>query len=861
MKFSAKASFTHLFVFGFFIVAALAYFHPVLQGKAIYQSDIALYKGMAQERNTYKETTGVESYWTNSAFGGMPTYQLGANYPHDYVKKLDRLIRFLPRPADYLFLYFIGFYILMLCMKVDYRLAVLGALAFGFSTYLIIILGVGHNAKAHALGYIPMVLGGIVLVFRKKYILGFLLTTVAMALEISANHYQMTYYFMLLVLLLGLVHFVYTIKNKELKHFFSSVGILVGAVLLAISTNATSLMATKEYADWSTRGKSELTINPDGTEKEAVNGLDKDYITYYSYGVLESLDLFIPRLFGGSGQEALGKDSKVYQFFIEQGVPPSQAIDVSGLYLYWGPHPASGPAAPAYLGAVIFFLFVLSLFLVKGKKKWWLLSGVVLSLLLSWGKNYPDLRDYTLMGYIFFFLCLVAVFFVKKKVKPWLIIGAVISILIAWSDFLPTPTNFMIDYFPLYNKFRAVSSIQVILELCVPVLAILGLHQFFKKSVDPSKKWNALKWGVFITAGLAIGLFLMKGFFDFEGSNDERFKSYFGDAALDVLRSDRESVFVSDTFRSLIFVLLTAGVLFLMLKEKIKYSLTALLLGVVLLVDLVGVNLRYVNEEDFVRKRAVEQPFQATAVDKEIMRDQSIFRVFDPQEGLNGSRTSYFHRSLGGYHAAKPQKMEDLVEFHLYKNNLQVLNMLNVKYIVQQDEEGQKFPGLNEDANGNAWFVQKLETVTSANAEIKALDTLNTKTTAVINTEQFPEARAKRFAVDSLATVKVLDHRPDYIAYETNNDNDGYLVFSEMHYPKGWVVQVDGREAFHQKVNYALRGMEVPAGKHKIEFSFTPQVVETGSKIALAGSALFGLLVLASIGWAFRKKKPEESNA
>jgi len=511
MKISAKATVTHIFVFGFFIVAALAYFHPVLQGKAIYQSDIALYKGMAQERNTYKETTGIESYWTNSAFGGMPTFQLGANYPHDYVKQLDRLIRFLPRPADYLFLYFVGFYILMLCMKVDYRLAVLGALAFGFSTYLIIILGVGHNAKAHALGYLPLVLGGIVLVFRKKYILGFLLTTLAMALEVSANHYQMTYYFMLLVLLLGLVHLIYAIKDKKLKHFFSSVGILLGAVVLAIGTNATSLMATKEYADWSTRGTSQLTINPDGSEKAITTGLDRDYITYYSYGVLESLDLFVPRLLGGSGQEALGKDSKVYQYFIEQGVPPSQAIEVSGLYLYWGPHPASGPAAPAYIGAVIFFLFVLSLFLVKGKKKWWLVAGVLLSLLLSWGKNYPDFTAYTLIGYVFFFLCAIGAFFVKRNLKPWLIIGSIISILIAWSDFLPTPTNFMIDYFPLYNKFRAVSSIQVILELCVPILAILGLKELFKKSVGQQEKLNALKWSVLFTAGLAITLFLLKG--------------------------------------------------------------------------------------------------------------------------------------------------------------------------------------------------------------------------------------------------------------------------------------------------------------------------------------------------------------
>ncbi|RUA16293.1 MAG: hypothetical protein DSY83_05945, partial [Flavobacteriia bacterium] len=283
MNLSPKALITHICVIGLLILVSLVYFYPVLQGKAIFQSDIAWYKGMSKERDDYKTATGEESYWTNSAFGGMPTYQLGANYPNDYVKKLDHLIRFLPRPADYLFLYLLSFYILLLCLKVDFRLAALGALAFGFSTYLIIILGVGHNAKAHALGYIPMVLGGIVLVFRKKYILGFILTALAMALEISANHYQMTYYFMLLVLVMGLVYLVYAIKEKELKHFFISVGILVLAVVLSIATNATSLMATKEYADWSTRGKSELTVNPDGSPKEVTNGLDREYITQYSY--------------------------------------------------------------------------------------------------------------------------------------------------------------------------------------------------------------------------------------------------------------------------------------------------------------------------------------------------------------------------------------------------------------------------------------------------------------------------------------------------------------------------------------------------------------------------------------------------
>ncbi len=806
MKFSAKASFTHLFVFGFFIVAALAYFHPVLQGKAIYQSDIALYKGMAKERNDYKETTGIESYWTNSAFGGMPTYQLGANYPHDYVKKLDRLIRFLPRPADYLFLYFIGFYILMLCMKVDYRLAVLGALAFGLSTYLIIILGVGHNAKAHALGYIPMVLGGIVLVFRKKYVLGFLLTALAMALEISANHYQMTYYFMLLVLILGLVHLIYAIKNKKLKHFFSSIGILLGAVVLAISTNATGLMATKEYADWSTRGPSELTINSDGSEKEIINGLDRSYITQYSYGISESLNLFVPRLFGGSNGEALGKASNSYRFLTEQGISPSTALEFSNsLPLYWGKQPIV--AGPAYLGAVVFLLFVLSLFLVKGKKKWWLLAGVVLALLLSWGKNFSILTD------------------------------------------------FMIDYFPLYNKFRAVSSIQVLIELCAPILAILGLKALTSSKVKTKTKLRALKLSVIITAGLGIALFLLKGFFNFEGANDARLAQAYGEQIMAMIEQDRAEVYTTDIFRSLIFVLLTGSLLFLFIKDKLKTSVFALFLGLLLVIDLGGVAKRYVDQDDFIRKRAVEQPFQASAMDKEILRDQSIFRVFDPQEALNGSRTSYFHKSLGGYHAAKPRKMEELVEFHLYKNNLQVLNMLNVKYIVQQDAEGQRFPGQNPDANGNAWFVQQLKTVENANASIKGLDSLNTKTTAIINTKDFPEAKERNFVVGSLASIKVLDYRPNSITYESNNRRPGYVVFSEMYYPHGWKSTIDGKEVNHDEVNYALRGMELPAGNHKIVFSFEPEVVQKGSTIALAGTAVFGVLLLGSLALAFRKKK------
>lgn len=809
MKNSLKALFTHFFVTVFFVIAALAYFHPVLQGKVIEQSDIVQFTGMAKEQNDFRKRTGEEPYWTNSAFGGMPTYQLGAYYPHDYIKKLDRLIRFLPRPADYLFLYFIGFYILLCCLKVDYRLAVLGALAFGFSTYLIIILGVGHNAKAHALGYLPILLGGIVLTFRKKYLWGFVVTALAMALEVVANHYQMTYYGMLLILILGLVYLVYAIQKGQVKHFFISVGILVIAVALGIAANATSLMATKEYADWSTRGKSELTIDYQGNTKENLDGLDKEYITRWSYGISESLNLFVPRLFGGSSQENLGENSKTYSFLIDQGIPRSQALNfASGVTLYWGNQP--GTSGPAYIGAIIFFLFIIGLILVKGKAKWWLLGGTLLSLFLSWGKNFSFLTD------------------------------------------------FMIDYFPLYDKFRAVSSIQVILELCAPVLAILALQVLFKNTVSQTDKLKALRISFFIVFGLGILLFLVKGMFDFSGYHDDTIKRYYGDEILDLIQTDRKAVYTSDLFRSLIYVFLAALALWFFLKEKIKQNIAIILLGVLMVSDLVGVNLRYVNKENFIAKRLMTRPFQESPADTEILKDTTNFRVFDQTQGFEGARTSYFHKTISGYHAAKPAGMEDLFYFHIAQGNIGILNMLNIKYVIQQDEEGRSYPVLNPDANGNAWFVEKLLPVEDANTEILDLDSLDTKRNALINTIKFPNINRFNFTVDSIASVTLTDYEPNHLTYRSVNSNAGAAVFSEMYYPHGWNVYIDGKPKKHFRVNYVLRALMLPEGEHTIEFKFEPKIVALGSQITLASSALLGLIILSGLGytfWRYRKKE------
>ncbi|MFS4469188.1 YfhO family protein [Maribacter sp. 2210JD10-5] len=811
MKKGLKFFLTHFFIVVFFVVAALAYFSPVLQGKVIYQHDIAQYTGMAKERNDFKKNTEEESYWTNSAFGGMPTYQLGANYPHNYIKNLDRLIRFLPRPADYLFLYFIGFYILLCCLKVDFKLAILGALAFGFSTYLIIIIGAGHNAKAHALGYLPLLLAGIVLVFRKKYLWGFVLTALAMALEIVANHYQMTYYFMLLVLVLGVVYFIDAIKKKQLKHFFGSVGILLAAVALGIAANATSLLTTKEYADWSTRGKTELTINPDGSLKDNTDGLSKAYITNWSYGITESLNLFVPRLFGGASQENLGEDSKSFNYLIDKGLPRRSALDfVNGVPLYWGEQP--GTSGPAYIGAIIFFLFILGLFLVKNKHKWWLLFGALLSLVLSWGKNFSLLTD------------------------------------------------FMIDYFPLYNKFRAVSSIQVILELCVPILAILALKKIFSGKVDAKDKLTSLKYAAGVVLSLGILLFVFKGMFDFIGPSDDRLRMTGLEELPEMLRLDRKAAYTSDLLRSMGYVLVTCLFLWLFLKDKLKMNLVVGTLGLLILFDLVGVNLRYVNSDNFVSKRKMLEPFQATPADKAILKDDGVFRVFDQTDGFDSAKTAYFHQSITGYHAAKPAGIQDLFDFHVYQGNLSVLNMLNIKYVVQQDEEGNKFPIENPNANGNAWFVKNLRQVASADAEIKALDSLNTKETAVVNTEKFKNLNRFDYQLDSSATITLVDYKPNHLTYESNNQNAGVAVFSEMYYKNGWNAYIDGELKDHFKVNYVLRALKVPGGKHSIEFKFEPKVVAQGSQISLASSIILVLVILGGIGFSFWKSRKEEES-
>ncbi len=788
-----------------FVIVSLAYFSPVLEGKELFQSDIAQFRGMSKEVKEYRDQYHEEPYWTNRAFGGMPTYQLSTYYPNDFIKKLDGLLRFLPRPADYLFLYFLGFFLLLSVLKVDWKLSLIGALGFGFSTYLIIILGVGHNAKAHAIAYMPFVLSGLLLVFQKKYLRGFVLMALAMALEINASHPQMTYYLLFSVLIFGIVYLIQAVKDKELPSFAKQIGILFGAVILAVGVNATSLLATKEYAGHSTRSKSELTINPDGSPKEISSGLSKAYITEYSFGLMETFDLFIPRFMGGSNNEKLDKESYTYRFLKEKAGRKQALGFAENAPMYWGDQPIV--AAPPYIGAIFIYLFILGAFLIKGPLKQWLVAATIFSIVLSWGKNFDIV------------------------------------------------TNFFIDYIPLYNKFRAVSSIQVIAEVSIPLLGILGVHHFLSDKYSKEEKMKAFKIAGVVVVGIAL-FFTAIGanLFSFESYRDGNYEQMMAGLA-DVLIEDRRTIFFQDSLRTLVIVVTTACMLWLFMSNKIKKGIVIIGLLVLVLFDLVNIDKRYVNNDDFISKSKIEKPFEISRMQLEIIKDKGHYRVMNFMVNpMNDGSTSFYHNSIGGYHAAKPRRYQELYDFQIAKNNIAVMNMLNTKYFIFPGENNIETVQLNEEANGNAWFVNEIVFVDTANEEIRALDSLDTKTMVVLNREFESNLKSDGFKKDSLARIELVSYKANEIKYKSVSKTDQLAVFSEIYYKDGWNAYIDGKLVPHMRANYVLRSLMIPAGEHDVLFKFEPKVIATGSMISLVS---YGLLILIPLGWyvAERKKK------
>ena len=806
-----------------FVAITIVYFSPLLEGKKLDQHDIKMFKGMSKEIVDFREQTGEEALWTNSMFGGMPAWQISVRYNGNLMRFFDKVFTlWLPYPASYVFLYFLGFYILMLVLRINPWVALGGSIAFAMSSYFFIILGAGHTSKAHAIGYMAPVLAGIILTFRGKYWQGALITALALALEIYSGHLQITYYLLMIVIAYGIYELIKAIQKKQIPHFIKSMGFLIVAALLAVLTHSTNLWATYEYGKDTMRGKPELTKNQ--TNKSS--GLDRDYITHWSYGIGETWSLMIPNAKGGaSGQIGKNKAIEKADRSYRQAVAQQNA--------YWGDQP--GTSGPVYVGVIVVFLFILGMFILSDKLKWVLFSVTVLSILLSWGRN-----------------------------------------------FMPF-TDFFIDYFPGYNKFRAVTMILVIAELAIPVLSFMSLNKIIREPAIIKQKINAF----YISLGLSAGIILLfvitpTTFFSFFSQyEDEQFRQMqqSADGAqilafTENLEAVRVAIFRADALRSLLFVLLGAGLVFAFGYGKLKKVWLIAGISVLILVDMFGVNRRYLNNDNFIRAKQFEQPFVASRANQDILKDSDPnFRVLDiTQSTFNDASCSYFHKSIGGYHGAKLQRYQDLIDESINPEIMdlvdrlpgrntqqqidqilseqQTLNMLNMKYIILRPD---MVPLPNANAFGNAWFVQNFKTVKNADEEIAAVKNEDLKTTAVID-ERFADQLPKgSFGEDKYATINLESYAPNHLTYQYKSASDQMLVFSEIYYDKGWNAYIDGEKVNHFRANYVLRALMVPEGEHTIEFKFEPKVWVIGEKVSFASSLLLIILVLGALGFEGKK--------
>jgi hypothetical protein len=781
----------HLICIVFLASLSLTYFYPVLSNKAISQSDISQFSGMSKQIVDHRTEFNEEPYWLDNAFLGMPSFQVSAIYPFDFLRIIDQTIRFLPRPADYLFLYLLSFYLLIISLNIRYKYALFGAIAFGFSTYLIIILGVGHNTKALALGYMPLVVSGFIMILNNKHIEGFIITALSLGLQIHSNHYQMTFYTLIMLMFLVAVYFYNSLKKSQSKIFFKSLFVLFSSVIISVLMNAPAILSTMEYSEFSTRSENEITINPDGSLKESVSGLDKNYITEYSYGILESINLFVPKFMGGSSAETIKEDSELMSFI--KTLDPQQGQQVYQYSkMYWGDQPIV--AAPAYIGATVLFVFFLGLLLVKNINMRWIMISIVVSLILSWGKNLSFLTD------------------------------------------------FMIDYFPMYDKFRAVSSIQVILEFCIPLLAVFGLQKFFAKNTENYLKTRALYFSGLTLGLVSLSLYLFgANLFDFK-SNFEIFSDY--PEILNLIIDERKSLLKKDSLRSFIFVISIFSILFIYSKKFIKKNLAIYSIIVLVIIDLWQVDKQYVNSDQFVNQSSVNSPFEQTIADTAILQDNSDFRVFEPERGFSNARTSFFHKSIAGYHAAKPKRIQNIYDFYILKNNLDVLNILNVKYIIQNDPDNPLGVTRNPNALGNAWFVDGAVVVENDNQELLSLSELDLSKKLVTQNKSLI---SREFKLKESNTITLSSRKANELIYKSSTDSSQLAVFSEAFYKNGWQAYVDGIQVDHFRVNYLLRGLVLPEGDHEVKFNFKPKVVYTGSYISIVAYLILLILIIKFI--------------
>ena len=801
-----------------FAVISFAYFCPaVTEGRILSQHDSVAGIGAGQEGKEYLERTGERTRWTNSIFGGMPTYQMAPSYDStDLLKGIENLYHlYLPTYVWYVFVMLLGFYILLRAFNFKVWMAGLGAIIWAFSSYFFIIIAAGHIWKFITLAYIPPTIAGMVLCYRGKYGLGGLVTALFVALQISSNHVQMSYYFLFVMLFMAIAYGVQAYQQKTLARFGKSTGVLVVAGLIGVCINLSNLYHTYEYSKESMRGKSELV--KENSANQTSSGLERDYITQWSYGIGETFSLLVPNVKGGASVPLAANEKAM-----EKANPMYGSI-YSQLGQYWGEQP--GTSGPVYVGAFVVFLFVLGLFIVKGPMKWALLAATVLSILLSWGKNF--------MGF----------------------------------------TDFFIDYVPMYNKFRAVSSILVIAEFTIPLLAMLALKEVLATPaiIKERKKDFLISFG--LTGGLAL-LFavLPKVFFPSYVSTMEMnaLQGIPADQLVPLLANLEEvrmSLFTSDAWRSFFIVLLGAGLVWAYGMGKLKQHVLICALAVLCLVDMWSVNKRYLYDEQFVEKQVQTQGFRQTETDKMILEDEALdYRVLNlASNTFNENNTAYWHKSVGGYHAAKLRRYQEMIEEHisgemqgLYQavadaggdmeqldpSAFPVLNMLNTRYFIFPLQGGQTVPLANPFALGNAWFVDEVDYVNNANEEIEAIHGLDPTEKAVVD-KKF-ELVVQSLPSDSTATIELVAYEPNYLKYEVNSDKGGTVVFSEIYYP-GWKSTIDGQEVAHGRANYILRAMNVPAGQHVVEFRFDPTSLHVTENIAFVALGLLALLAIVVV--------------
>ena len=795
-----------------FALVTLVYFSPVIQGKRIKQHDIEMYKGMSKEIVDFKAETGQQSLWTNSMFGGMPAWNIGVPQNTNLMTYVNRVLaaRF-PHPIGAVFISMLGFFVLLMVLGCKIWISFIGALAYGFTSYLFIVIGAGHNSKAFAMAYMAPVIAGVLLTYKGKYLWGAALTALALALEIRAGHLQITYYLLLIVVCIVIAELVETIKEKKYLHFIKASGILAGVAVVAILTCTTTLYANYEFGKETMRGKPVLTRNVENQ----TNGLDRDYVTQWSYGIGETWSLMIPNAKGGASGY-IGNNNDALEKCTDARFRPTIAQQNA----YWGDQPIT--SGPVYVGAIVCFLFVFGLFVVKGKYKWMLLAATVLSVLLSWGKNF--------MGF----------------------------------------TDFFLDYIPGYSKFRAVSMTLVIAEVCMPLLAFLALAELFKTpdALRQNKRYLYISLG--ITGGLCLLFYVLpQTFFNFlSASEAAQFKQMQTgqDGALytafaNELENVRVAIFRKDAIRSFLYIGLAAVLILLSVSGKMNKNYMFVSVALLVVLDMFTIDKRYLNDSDFIAKSKAEKPFVMDDVDRQIKKDQSLdYRVVNlTVSTFNDASTSYFHKSVGGYHGAKLRRYQDIISQYLSRtdnNYMKVLNMLNTKYLIYQ-RDNKKTASVNGEAFGNAWIVSDIKWVATPNDEIDAIATTDVRNVAIIN-DEFRSLVGDFNISPEEGTITLTDYKPNQLTYSFDSSKDELVVFSEIWTKKGWTMWIDGVESPLMRADYILRSAIIPSGNHQIVMRYEPRIWKVGNAIQLIASLLI-LLGFAAVCYITYKKREVEA--